>query len=101
MPLPRNRALTALPTALVLLLACSPVFAARATLDRPATPFSRLDATSTHMLAITGVPAAQKTDGGATLLSVDEDAVRAFRAAGGGVLAIPAADGGTVELELE
>jgi hypothetical protein len=101
MPSPCHRALSALLPVVALLLSCPPVFAARASLDRPATPFSRLDATSTHVLAITGVPAAQKVDAGTTLLAVDPDAVRAFRDAGGGALAIPAADGGTVELELE
>jgi hypothetical protein len=61
------------------------------------------------MLAIAGVgapmrsmgPGVQRTDAGATLLAVDEAGVRAFRDAGGGGLSIPAADGATVELELE
>jgi hypothetical protein len=68
----------------------------------PAAPFSRLDATTAHLLAITGVPAAaQRVDAGVTLLAVDPDAIRAFRDGGGGALEIPAADGSTVELQLE
>ena len=99
MPSPALRTLSAL---LPLVLACPPAFAARVPLDHPATPFARLDATAARMLAITGVPAGvQRTDAGATLLAVDPEAVRAFRDAGGGALAIPAADGSTVELELE
>jgi hypothetical protein len=99
MPPLRTRALAAL---LPLVLACPPAFAARVPLEHPATPFSRLDATAARMLAIAGVPAgAMQTQAGATLLAVDPDAVRAFRDAGGGALAIPAADGSTVELELE
>jgi len=36
----------------------------------------------------------------ATLLEVDRDGLAAFRAAGGGTLSLPTADGGTLELEL-
>ena len=97
----RSPLLRALP-ALLLALCCPPAFAARIPLGSPATPFSRLDPATAHLLAITGVPAGvQRTDAGATLLAVDQDAIRAFREAGGGALAIPAADGATLELQLE
>jgi len=93
--------LRALPALLLLALCNPPAFAARLP-AAPATPFSRLDAATAHLLAITGVPAgAQKVDAGATLLAVDPDAIRAFRDAGGGALSIPAANGSTVELQLE
>ena len=94
-PLP----LRALPV-LLLLAASGPALAVPVT--RPATPFSRLDAATAHLLAITGVPAAaQKANDHATLLAVDGSAIQAFRDAGGGALSIPSADGGTVELQLE
>lgn len=41
------------------------------------------------------------TDDGAVLMSVDTDAMRDFRTAGGGVLTLPTATGGTLDLELE
>jgi hypothetical protein len=90
--------------ALLLLALCAPPAHAAGVPVRsalPARPFSRLDATTARMLAITGVPAGAQRTAGATLLAVDPDAVGAFRAAGGGVLEIPAANGGAVELELE
>jgi hypothetical protein len=88
--------------ALLLVLCGTPVLGARAPVRPPALPFSRLDPATLHLLAITGVPAAaQKTGAGATLLAVDADAIRAFRDAGGGALSIPAADGASLELELE
>jgi len=102
MPSPFTRALGAL----LLIALCTAISSAR---PAPvARPFSRLDATTTRMLAITGAAAGAPGTGAAagstapaTLLAVDEDAVRAFRDAGGGALEIPAADGGTLELELE
>src|SRR5262245_45853223 len=92
---PLARALHALTLAVLL---ASPAPAATRVV---ASPFSRLDATAARMLAVTGVAAAQGAEAGATLLAVDGDAVRAFRDAGGGALSIPAADGGTVDLELQ
>src|SRR5262245_23479344 len=81
---------------------------ARSATRVPATPFTRLDATAARMVAITSAARAARAntpvrapETGATLLAVDADAVRAFRDAGGGPLSLPAADGGTVELELE
>ena len=69
--------------------------------------FTRLDSVAARAITRTRVAspdaaglldAAEPT---ATLMSVDEGAMAAFRAAGGGRLAIPAEDGATVELELE
>jgi hypothetical protein len=78
--------------------------------DAAAAPlFSRLDPTSAARFA----PARALTPGASLLgvapdpapevsfLAVDGAAVAEFRAAGGGRLAIPEADGGSVELELE
>ena len=108
MPSPLTRALGALlPLALCSLAQAAPGPRAPIPARRPAAPFTRLDATTTRMLAITGVAVGTRSAGAvvdgtaATLLAVDEDAVAAFRAAGGGALAIPAADGATLELELE
>src|SRR5262249_43936492 len=64
-------------------------------------PFSRVDATTARMVALATASSAQAADPNATLLAVDDDAIRAFRAAGGGALSIPSAGGATVELELE
>ncbi len=68
-----------------------------------ATPFSRLDPSTTRLLATTsalsGVAASPAS--GATLLAVDEGELAAFRAAGGGRLSVPDVDGTSVELELE
>src|SRR5258705_392822 len=91
------RSLPARGVFLLLTLTCS------ASLAHPAPLFSRLDATSTRMLAATTAVsgAAVRPGAGATFLSVDEDAVAAFRAAGGGRLSVPDADGGSVELDLE
>lgn len=68
-----------------------------------ASPFSRLDPTTTRLLtttsALSGMAASPTS--GATLLAVDEGAVDAFRAAGGGHLSVPDAAGATLELDLE
>jgi hypothetical protein len=65
--------------------------------------FSRLDATSARLLATTSAARglAVRPGPGATLLRVDEAAIAAFRAAGGGRLSVPDADGGSVDLDLE
>ena len=66
-------------------------------------PFSRIEPATARLLATT---AAVRPDDGATLLAVDGDAVRAFRAAGGGHLSVPdagapgQAEPGSVELDL-
>ena len=64
--------------------------------------FARLGSTGARVLASTTAlhGSAVIQEPGATLLSVDADAVAAFRAAGGGALSVPDAEGGTVELEL-
>jgi hypothetical protein len=65
--------------------------------------FSRLDAASARLLAATSAArgSAVRPGPGATLLRVDEAAIVAFRAAGGGRLSVPDADGGSVDLDLE
>ena len=98
----RSSLARALPALLPLALCCSTALARPIRSVALATPFTRLDATAARMLALTGGPAAgRRTDAGTTLLAVDDGAIRAFRAAGGGTLSIPAADGATVDLELE
>ena len=64
--------------------------------------FTRLGATGQRTFATAQAAAGVKlpTDDGAVLMSVDRDAVDAFRAAGGGTLELPTADGGTLPLEL-
>ncbi len=68
-----------------------------------ASPFSRLDPTTSRLLATTralsGMAASPAS--GATLLAVDEGELAAFRAAGGGHLSVPDAEGATLELDLE
>jgi hypothetical protein len=66
-------------------------------------PFSRLDATTTKLLATTSALSgmAASPASGATLLAVDEGALADFRAAGGGHLSVPDAAGATLEMDLE
>lgn len=111
-----------LRTLLPLLLLCAP-FAPPA----QAAVFHRLDASTTRLAASvlgatasarvstpamrTALSAAGSATGssatatvlpeGVSLMSVDTDGIAAFRAAGGGSLEIPSADGGTLTLELE
>ncbi len=68
-----------------------------------ATPFSRLDPSTTRLLATTSALSAVAASpaSGATLLAVDEGELAAFRAAGGGRLSVPDVDGASMELELE
>lgn len=79
------------------------MLALSASLAHASPMFSRLDATSTRLLAATSAArgTAVRPGPGATLLRVDEDAIAAFRAAGGGRLSVPDADGGSVDLDLE
>ena len=62
-----------------------------------ASPFSRLDASTTRLLATTsGLSGLAASPGsGATLLAVDEQELAAFRAARGGRLSVPDAQGAT------
>jgi len=92
-----------MPRATLLFLAALTFAAPAAAAD----VFTRLDPVAARAITRTRVAspdaaglldAAEPT---ATLMSVDEGAMAAFRAAGGGRLAIPAEDGATVELELE
>src|SRR2546423_4751863 len=70
---------------------------------RAANVFTRLGPAGARVLAATSsaTGAAVRAGEDATLLTVDADAIAAFRAAGGGRLSVPDAGGGTVELELE
>jgi hypothetical protein len=89
-----------LPARVLLTLGTLPLLAS---LAHAAPLFSRLDATSARLLAATTAVSgtAVRPGPGATLLRVDEDAIAAFRAAGGGRLSVPDADGGSVDLDLE
>ena len=64
--------------------------------------FARLGATGTRLLAATTAVNGTlvRATAGTSLLTVDAGAMAAFRDAGGGVLQVPDADGGTLELTL-
>ena len=102
----RSRLRTLLP--LLLLLTPAP--------PAQAAVFHRMDAPSTRLAAsVLGAPARARASATATgssvstpvlpegvsLMAVDTDGIAAFRAARGGLLAVPAADGSTLELTLE
>lgn len=65
--------------------------------------FSRLGAAGQRTFAAARAAAGVTlpADDGAVLMSVDTDAMSAFRAAGGGTLSLPTATGGVLDLELE
>ena len=93
-----------LPTrGFLILVALATTLALSPPLAHAAPVFSRLGATGARMLAATSAVSgpALRPSAGATLLQLDEAALAEFRAAGGGRLSIPDADGGSVDLDLE
>jgi hypothetical protein len=62
--------------------------------------FSRLDASTSRLVATVSAPPRARVPESVSLLAVDAAELRAYRAAGGGRLALPAADGGVLELDL-
>lgn len=74
-----------------------------APLAHPAPVFNRLSESGKRLLAsataVNGTIVQERA--GVSLLTVDAEALSAFREAGGGLLSVPDANGGTLDLELE